>query len=73
MLSGLAFPLASIPWPLQIASYAFPGRYMVDIARGVFLRGTSWDALGVHVLGLAIYAVIGLALATLLNRRRGLG
>jgi ABC-2 type transport system permease protein len=69
LLSGLAFPLASIPWPLQLISYAFPGRYMVDISRGVFLRGTSWDALGVYVLGLAIYAAIGLGLATILNRR----
>lgn len=69
LLSGLAFPLASIPFVLNLIAYAFPGRYMVDIARGVFLRGTSWDALWVPVAGLAIYAVIGLGLATLLNRR----
>jgi ABC-2 type transport system permease protein len=69
MLSGLAFPLGSIPYWLQLVSYLFPGRYMVDIARGVFLRGTSWGALGGHVAGLALYAVIGLGLATLLNRR----
>jgi ABC-2 type transport system permease protein len=72
MLSGLAFPLASIPWPLQVISCLFPARYMVEIARGVFLRGTSWDVLGVQVLWLAIYAAVGLGIATVLNRRREL-
>jgi ABC-2 type transport system permease protein len=70
MLSGLAFPLASIPLPLQVVSCLFPARYMVEIARGVFLRGTSWGALGIQVLWLTIYAVVGLTLATALNRRQ---
>ena len=70
MLSGLAFPLGSIPFPLQVVSCLFPGRYMIEIARGVFLRGTSWDVLGIQILWLAIYAAIGLGLATELNRRR---
>jgi ABC-2 type transport system permease protein len=72
MLSGLAIPLGSIPPFLQLVSFVFPGRYMVEIARGVFLRGTTWDALGIQVLRLAIYASIGLGLATFLTRRRGL-
>jgi ABC-2 type transport system permease protein len=70
MLSGLAFPLASIPPVLQFVSLLFPGRYMVEIARGAFLRGTSWSALGIQVLWLAIYAAIGLGLASVLNRRK---
>jgi ABC-2 type transport system permease protein len=70
MLSGMAFPLDSIPVPLQVVSYAFPARYMVEIARGVFLRGASWGILGPQVLQLALYAVIALGVATVLNRRR---
>jgi ABC-2 type transport system permease protein len=70
MLSGMAFPLASIPYVLQIVSYAFPARYMVEIARGVFLRGASWGILMPQVLSLAAYAAIALGIATLLNRRR---
>lgn len=70
MLSGLAFPLPSIPVVLQVISYLFPGRYMVEIARGVFLRGTGWSVLGPQVLWLAIYMTVGMALATVLNRRR---
>lgn len=71
MLSGMAFRLASIPWFLQAVSYGFPGRYMVDISRGVFLRGAGWSILWPQVLSLAAYAVVGLALATALNRKRG--
>jgi ABC-2 type transport system permease protein len=70
MLSGMAFPLASIPVALQVVSYLFPARYMVEIARGVFLRGASWGILGPQVLALAAYAFVALGIATLLNRRR---
>jgi ABC-2 type transport system permease protein len=70
MLSGLAFPLASVPWVLQMVSYLFPARYMVEIARGVFLRGTGWDVMWLQVVWLVVYAVVGLTIATLLNRGR---
>ena len=70
MLSGMAFRLASIPWVLQAISYAFPGRYMVEIARGVFLRGAGWSILWPQVVELGIYAAVGLGLATVLNRKR---
>jgi ABC-2 type transport system permease protein len=70
MLSGMAFRLASIPWFLRMVSYAFPGRYMVDVSRGVFLRGAGWPVLWPQVLQLAIYAMVGLTLATILNRKR---
>jgi ABC-2 type transport system permease protein len=70
MLSGMAFPLESIPVALQVVSYAFPARYMVEIARGVFLRGASWSILLPQVLELTVYAVVALGIATVLNRRR---
>jgi ABC-2 type transport system permease protein len=70
MLSGMAFPLASIPVPLQVVSYMFPARYMVDISRGVFLRGAGWAVLYPQVLSLVAYAVVALGIATVLNSRR---
>jgi ABC-2 type transport system permease protein len=69
MLSGMAFPLESIPFALQIVSYLFPARYMVEIARGVFLRGASWGVLLPQVGALAVYAIVALGVATFLNRR----
>jgi ABC-2 type transport system permease protein len=70
MLSGMAFRLASIPPLLQLVSLVFPGRYMVAIARGVFLRGAGWPILWPQVAALAVYALVGLALASALNRKR---
>jgi ABC-2 type transport system permease protein len=72
MLSGLAFPLSSVPLFLQGVSYLFPARYMVEVSRGVFLRGTGWATLGPEVGRLLLYSVIGLVLAAVLNKRRSM-
>jgi hypothetical protein len=45
---------------------------MVEISRGVFLRGTGWTTLGLEVVRLLVYAIIGLALAAVLNKRRSM-
>ena len=70
LLSGLAFPLESIPVVLQWVSSVFPARYMVDISRGVFLKGDGfadeWRQLG----SLALYTVIVLFLAVRLYARK---
>lgn len=70
MLSGFAFPLNSIPPFLQTISYLFPGRYMVTVARGVFLKGAGFDVLLPQIAALGLYAVVSLSLATLLYSRR---
>jgi len=70
MLSGMAFRLESVPVPLQVVSYLFPARYMVEIARGVFLRGASWGLLLPQIGALTLYALVALGIATTLNRGR---
>jgi ABC-2 type transport system permease protein len=70
MLSGFAFPLNSIPRVLQVISYAFPGRYMVEISRGVFLKGASLAVLLPQIVALAVYALIALTLSSLAYSRR---
>lgn len=70
MLSGFAFSLNSVPWLLRTVSYLFPGRYMVTISRGVFLKGASWDILWPQVLSLAVYATLTVMIASLLYGRR---
>lgn len=65
MLSGFAFPLNSVPAVLRGASYAFPARYMVTIARGVFLKGAGFDVLWPQLGALGIYAVVALSISTL--------
>jgi ABC-2 type transport system permease protein len=70
MLSGFAFPLNSIPVVLQWLSYLFPARYMTVVARAVFLKGAGLDVLWPEVTALAVYALVGLTLASLLWSRR---
>jgi ABC-2 type transport system permease protein len=70
LLSGFAFPLDSIPVPLQWLSYAFPGRYMVAITRGVFLKGAGFPELWPQLAALAGYALLVLLAASVLYRRR---
>ncbi len=70
MLSGFAFPLHSIPRFLQVVSYLFPGRYMVVVARSVFLKGGGFSELWPQIGALAIYALVSLTLASVLYSRR---
>lgn len=70
MLSGFAFPLDSIPAVLQWASLLFPGRYMMEIARGVFLKGVGWAEMYDQLIYLCIYAVVAIGLSAWLSGRR---
>ncbi|MFH1329096.1 MAG: ABC transporter permease [Actinomycetota bacterium] len=69
MLSGMIFPLTSMPWGVRWISYLLPLTYFIQIARGVFLKGTPIDALGAPFLALAALALVVLGLAVLRFRR----
>lgn len=69
MLSGMIFPLTSMPWGVRWISYLLPLTYFIQIVRGVFLKGTPIDALGVPFVALAVLAVLVLGLAVLRFRR----
>ncbi|HML50401.1 MAG TPA: ABC transporter permease [Propionicimonas sp.] len=71
LLSGLAFPLDQIPAILQGVSMAFPARYMVTVARGVFLKGTGFMELWPQLAALAGYAALMVIIAARLYGRRG--
>jgi ABC-2 type transport system permease protein len=70
MLSGFAFPLDSIPRVLQWVSFLFPGRYMMVISRGVFLKGVGFAEMWDQLVFLCIYAVLAIVLSSLLAGRR---
>lgn len=69
LLSGFAFPIATMPAPLQWFSALFPGRYMVTISRNVFLHGTGLAEGWADLLALTGYAVVVLLVAVRLYGR----
>ncbi len=61
-LSGFAFPIRSMPVVVQYLTYLNPVRYFMEIARGIFLKGTGfsvlWPQMGaLFIFGVVIFAV----------------
>lgn len=69
LLSGFIFAIASMPTALQAISYIVPARYFVIATRGIFLKGVGLDVLWHEAVGLAIFAAVGIALATRVFRK----
>jgi ABC-2 type transport system permease protein len=51
LLSGMIFPIASLPFPLWVLSHAVPARWFIEISRGVQLKGAGlpqlWEELAI--------------------------
>jgi ABC-2 type transport system permease protein len=69
LLSGLVFPLASIPWGVRWLSYLFPLTYFLPISRGIMLKGVGLADLWPETCILAFMAVIFVGLAALRFRK----
>ena len=63
LLSGLVFPIRSMPWLLQIISNVTPVKFFLIVLRGVMLKGTGPDVFWRELLYMLLFAVITLALA----------
>jgi ABC-2 type transport system permease protein len=61
LLSGFVFSIQLMPVALQVASYVVPARYLVSIAKGIYLKGIGMDILWPNAL-----ALVGAALVFLL-------
>jgi lipooligosaccharide transport system permease protein len=69
LLSGVFFPVAQMPAPLQVVAAFLPLKHAIDIARPL-LTGHVPDGLFVHLAVLGAYACGGFLLALALTRRR---
>jgi ABC-2 type transport system permease protein len=69
-LSGLLFPIESMPRLLQLATYLVPLRYYAEILRGIFLKGAGIEALWQQAAALAGFGVAFLTLASLRFQKR---
>lgn len=63
MLSGMVFPIASMPAPLQAVTYIIPARWFIVIARGIMLKGVGLTYLWRETLILVAMMVVMMTLA----------
>lgn len=64
MLSGMIFPIASLPLPLQVISHIVPARWFIQISRGIMLKGAGvaelWVPIGVLLLMLIVLLTLAI-------------
>jgi ABC-2 type transport system permease protein len=70
LLSGLATPVRNMPYGFQIATYANPLRFAVDLVRSVYLEGAGLAGVWHDLLPFACITAITLPLAAWLFRHR---
>jgi len=64
LLSGFIFQIRSMPSWLQVVTYAVPARYYLVVLRGVIIKGASLPPYASELVGLALFALVTLGLAT---------
>ncbi len=69
-LSGYIFPVESMPWLFQYLARLVPTTWMIDVSRGVILRGAGWRELWLNALVLWGMAAGFITLATIRFRKR---
>jgi ABC-2 type transport system permease protein len=63
LLSGMIFPIASMPRLLQVISNVVPARWFIIIARGIMLKGIGVTYLWRETLVLTVMTLFFMALA----------
>lgn len=70
LLSGLVFPIRSMPWLLQILSNVTPVKFFLIIIRGVMLKGVGPDVFWRELLYMLLFAAVTLTLAAFIMLRK---
>jgi len=63
LLSGMVFPIASLPGWLQLVTVVIPARWFIVIVRGIMLRGVGLTELWMEMTVLAVMLAVLLAAA----------
>ncbi len=61
LLSGYIFPISALPAPLKVIAHILPATYYIQIARGIVIRGASFQDLWQPVAALLALSVILIA------------
>ncbi len=70
LLSGFAFPFDGSPKSVQWFAQLLPLTHFVEVLRGVILRGATLTDLRLPLVKLAVFMVVGVAVAALRFRKR---
>jgi ABC-2 type transport system permease protein len=70
LLSGLFWPVESIPSVLQPLSYLIPLRYGIDAERAIMLRGWGVGEIWLDLVVLVVFAALTLGASILLLKKR---
>jgi ABC-2 type transport system permease protein len=63
MLSGVFFPISSLPAFLQVVSNLLPLTYFIYILRSILVKGVGLDLIIPQIIALTIFAIVLLGLA----------
>jgi ABC-2 type transport system permease protein len=69
-LTGIFFPLASMPEEMRMEAMFLPGTHYAIITRGIFLPGVGMDVLWPYAVMMAVLGVAYTALAALFFRKK---
>lgn len=69
-LTGIFFPIASMPDIMRLESYALPGTHYAIITRGIFLTGIGIDVLWPYTFILITLGVIFTAIGAIFFRKK---
>jgi ABC-2 type transport system permease protein len=70
LLSGFAYPIASMPPVLQGITYLVPAKYFVALLKGIYLKGVGPTVLYVEGLFLAVFGLLMFTLAVKKFKKR---
>jgi len=70
LLSGLMFPIESMPVIFQYLTYVNPLRYFLIIIRGIFLKGNGFSILWPQMAALLVLGTVVLSLSSLRFKKR---
>jgi len=71
LLSGFVFPVANMPWLLQVLSNVAVAKFFLVICRGIVLKGTGLEALWVQFVWMILFAFLLLAVSIRRMSTRG--
>lgn len=65
LLSGFITPISNMPAVIQWFSFILPGRYFLEIVRGIFLKGNGLDVLWPQTAALLIMGIVMLTFSSI--------